>query len=259
MELQLFISKDSASHLYYSDKSAKKNVINVKNLCIVFSGLPNFIGKEFFERYVDKDTAFMLIYYPGTWLSGGKFTINNCRKTIKKAIEFAQSKNGLKTFDGKRFNWNYKNLYIIGYSFAGNPILTTNINNKNVKAVLLYAPLIYLSKKDIENILNPEEAKKLFEFNKFFLKFLQRGYVHALRGIKDNSWLKYFSGNDLSSQININSNYPKIFIYHGFRDDQANPLFSKYFYKTHKNLSKLYLVKNKGHDKRMFKLRHLKI
>lgn len=260
MELQLFIYRNLAIHFYYSRESVKKNVVNVENLCLFFPGLPNFIHQEFFERWVNKNTAFFSVYYFGTWLSGGKFTIINCRKSIETAIEFAKNKSGIKTYDNKKIYWNYQNLYVIGYSFAGNPILKTNVNKKEVKAILLYAPLIYLYKDEVEAILGREKAIEFFEFNKSHLQFLQRAYFRILRGIKDPLWIKYFSGEERSVKINnISSQYPSIFIFHGLKDEIINPAFSKYFCRNYKNISKLFLIKSVGHTKELFNINHLKI
>lgn len=259
MEAQLFIYKNLAIHFYYSKESIHKEVVKVKNLSLFFPGLPSFFSKEFFKKLVNKYNAFFTIYYYGTWLSGGKFTIANCRKSIRVAIEFAKNKSGIKTYDGKKIIWDYQNLYIIGYSFAGNPILKTNINKKDIKAIFLYAPLIYLNKNEVETILGREKAIKFFEFNKTHLQFLRKAYFRVLRGINDISWLRYFLGKDTSSKISINLPYPEIFIYHGLKDEIVDPAFSKYFYKTHKNISRLFLIKEIGHDKELFNLDHFKI
>jgi len=257
MEQQLFIYKNLVINFYYSNKSIKKNIVDIKNLCLFFPGLPNFINKEFFETRISKNTAFFSVYYYGTWLSGGKFTIANCRKSVKTAIEFVKNKGGIKTYDKKEIAWNFQNLYVLGYSFAGNPILKTNINRKDVKAVLLYSPQIYLDKKEVKTILGREKATNFFKFNKSHLQFLQRTHFRVLRGITNISWFRYFCGEDSSSRISISSQYPKIVIYHGLKDEMVNPAFSKYFHKTYKNISRLFLIKKMGHDKELFKLNHL--
>jgi len=257
MELQLFLHNNLAIHFFYSKESLGNNLVTVKNLCVVFSGLPNLIDKKYFESRVNRDTAYLSVYYYGTWLSGGKFTFNNCKKTIKDALQFTKNKTGIRTFDGKKLGWNFKNLNIIGYSFAANPVLTAKVNRKDVKAVFLYSPLIYVNKSDISKILDKDGADKFIALSRFFLKFLQRGYKYALRGISDPSWDKYFSGNELSSQINLFSQYPPIYIYHGLKDSQVNPAFSKYFYSINKNITKLFLIKDRGHDKELFNLSHL--
>jgi len=92
MKLQLLIYKNLAVHFYYSKESVSKNKIKIKNLFLIFPGLPTFIHKDFFNDKVDKDNAFLSIYYLGTWLSGGIFTYKNCKKAIELTVEFAKNK-----------------------------------------------------------------------------------------------------------------------------------------------------------------------
>lgn len=259
MELQLFVFKNLAVHFYYPSKSLQGNRINVKNLCLYFSGLPNYTDKDFFAEHVKRGTAFFAVYYYGSWLSGDRFTVGNCRKSISDAINFVKGRIGIKAFDNKKLTWSFENLYLIGYSFAGNSLLNININKNEIKKVILYSPLIYLYGQEVEDVLGREEAKRFSEFNIFFLKFLQRGYPHALRGIEEKEWKKYFSGVDRSSRIKLSSNYPPISIYHGSKDSQISPKFSEHFYKMHRANSKLTIVPDLGHDKGMFNLNHLKI
>lgn len=258
MELQLFVFKNLAVHFYYPSKSLHGNRINVKNLCLYFSGLPNYTDKDFFAEHVKRGTAFFAVYYYGSWLSGGRFTVDNCRNSINDAINFAKGRTGIKTFDNKKLTWNFENLYLIGYSFAGNPLLTISANKKEIKKVILYSPLIYLYGQEVKNILGEKETERFSEFNIFFLEFLQRGYPHALRGIKGKEWKKYFFGKDRSSRIKLSSSYPPISIYHGNKDSQISHRFSEHFYKMHQANSKLTIVSGMGHDKGMFNLNHLK-
>lgn len=259
MELQLFFYKDLAVHFYYSRESIKGGSINIKRLCLFFPGLPNFIEKRFFEDKVNKDTAFFSVYYYGTWLSGRYFTYSNCKKTIETVIEFAKARHGIKTFDKKNITWKFQNLYLLGYSFSGNLILTTKINKEDVRAVYLYAPLIYLNRHEVEEILSSKEIEDFYKLNKLNLKFLKRGYKNVIKGIRDPSWERYFLGADSSSVINIQQNYPRVFIYHGKYDNKINPLFSQYFNKKYKEKTTLSLINNVGHDLRgLFNLRHVK-
>ncbi|HED36806.1 MAG TPA: hypothetical protein ENI76_00955, partial [Ignavibacteria bacterium] len=99
MELQLFIYKNIAIHFYYSKDSIVNGKITVENIFIYFPGLPQMIDDDFFADKVNKDTAFFSVYYSGSWLSGGSFTYDNCKKTVELAIEFVKHKRGIKTFD----------------------------------------------------------------------------------------------------------------------------------------------------------------
>lgn len=249
MELQLFIYKNIALHFYYSRNSFSDDKINVKNIFIYFPGLPQIIDKEFFVDKINKDTAFFSVYYLGSWLSGGSFTYENCKKTVKLAIEFIKGKKGIKTFDNKQINWDYKNLHLIGYSFSGNPVISAKISKNDIKSVILFAPLLFLYKKEVSGYLKDKKATdNFYGYSLFYLESLKRGYKFAFRGIEKQSWKKYFSGKDTNSIIKINNNYPNIIIFHGKLDEKINYTSSIFFQKAKCPKAKVFLVDNVGHD-----------
>jgi len=249
MELQLFVYKNLALHFYYSRESISKNMVKVKNLFLVFPGLPNFIHKDFFGEKVDRNNAFFSIYYLGTWLSGRSFTYENCKKTVELAVEFVKNKKGIKTFDNKQVRWNYENLHLTGYSFAGNPVISAKISKTDVKNVILFAPLLFLHKKDVFKYLKDEKAvDNFYAFSLFYLEFLRRGYKFAFRGIEKQSWNKYFSGKDPKSFVKIDKNYPNVIIFHGKSDEKIKYTSSLFFQKEKCPQAKIILVDNVGHD-----------
>jgi len=249
MELQLFIYKNIALHFYYSKDSIVNGKINSENIFIYFPGLPQIIDEDFFVNKVNKDTAFFSIYYLGSWLSGGSFTYENCKKTVELAIDFIKSKKGIKTFDNKRINWDYYNLYIIGYSFSGNPIVSAKISKNDVKSVILFAPLLFLHKKEVLEYLKDKKAiDNFYGFSLFFLEFLRRGYKFAFRGIEKKSWNKYFSGKEPKSFIKMDKNYPNIIIFHGKSDEKINHTSSLFFQEEKHSEAKIVLVDDVGHD-----------
>ena len=63
MLLELFLHKNLALHLYYSEKSLKNNKVIVKNIYLMASGLPQFTHRNFFKDKVSEDTAFFYLYY----------------------------------------------------------------------------------------------------------------------------------------------------------------------------------------------------
>ena len=249
MELQLFIYKNIALHFYYSKDSVEGGVINSKNIFVYFPGLPQMIDEDFFVNKVNKDTAFFSVYYLGSWLSGGNFTYENCKKTVELAVDFIKSKRGIKTFDNKQINWDYNNLYVMGYSFSGNPVVSAKISKTDVKNVILFAPLLFLHKKEVLKYLKDKEViNNFYAFNLFYLEFLRRGYKFALRGINQTSWNKYFSGKDPLSFIKIDKNYPNIIIFHGKLDEKIKYTSSLFFQKEKCPQAKIILVDNVGHD-----------
>jgi hypothetical protein len=249
MELQLFIYKNIALHFYYSEDSIVNSKIHSKNIFVYFPGLPQIIDKDFFANKVNKDTAFFNVYYLGSWLSGGSFTYKNCKKTIELAVEFIKNKKGIKTFDNKQINWDYKNLYVMGYSFSGNPIVSARISKNDVKNVILFAPLFFLHKKEVIEFMKDKKAiDNFYGFNSFYLEFLRRGYKFALRGIEKQSWDKYFSGKEQKSFIKMNKNYPNVIIFHGESDEKINYTSSLFFQKEKYPDAKIILVGGVGHD-----------
>src|SRR6056297_246692 len=249
MKLQLFIYKNIALHFYYNEDSVIDGEINSKNIFIYFPGLPQMVNEDFFVNKVNKDTAFFSVYYLGSWLSGGSFTYDNCKKTIELAVEFVKNKKGTKTFDNKQINWNYNNLYIIGYSFSGNPVVSAKISKDDIKKVILFSPLFFLHKEEVEKYLkDKKDINNFYGFNLFYLNFLKRGYKFALRGIEKESWGKYFSGKDPKSYIKMDKNYPNVIIFHGKLDKKVNYISSLFFQKEKYSKTRVVLMDNIGHD-----------
>jgi len=249
MELQLFIYKNIALHFYYSKDSVEGGVINSKNIFVYFPGLPQMIDEDFFVNKVDKNTAFFSVYYMGSWLSGGSFTYENCQKTVEIAVEFIKNKQGIKTFDNKQIKWDYNNLYVMGYSFSGNPVVSAEISKNDVKSVILFAPLIFLHKKEVSKYLKNKKAiDNFYDFSLFYLEFLRRGYRFAFRGIEKKSWDRYFSGKEPKSFIKIDKNYPHIIIFHGKSDEKINYGSSLFFQNKKRPETKVFLKEGVGHN-----------
>lgn len=259
MELQLFIYKNIALHFYYSKDSVKGEVINSKNIFVYFPGLPQMINEDFFVNKVDKNTAFFSVYYMGSWLSGGSFTYENCKKTVGLAVEFVKNKKGIKTFDNKQIKWDYNNLYVIGYSFSGNPVVSAKISKNDVKSVILFDPLLFLHKKEVSKYLKDKKAiNNFYDYSLSYLEFLRRGYKFAFRGIKKEGWNKYFSGKDPKSFVEIDKNYPNIIIFHGKSDEKIHYTSSLFFQKEKCHQAKIILINKVGHDlEKLFNIKQI--
>lgn len=249
MELQLFIHKNIAIHFYYSEDSIKDGKVFAKNIFAYFPGLPQIQEEDFFASRVNKDTAFFSVYYYGSWLSGENFSYENCKKTIELAIDFVKSKKGVKTFDNQEFAWDYENLHVVGYSFAGNPVASAKLSKNDVKNVFLLSPLLFVNKIDTEQYFeNTKDLEDFYGFSLFYLEFLKRGYKFAFRGIDNPSWEKYFSGEDQESVIKIADDYPNIFVLHGKEDKKISYKSSVFFQKEKCPTASLELLDNVGHD-----------
>ncbi len=217
MDVQLFIHDNLAVHAYYSKDSFVDGVLAVEEITLFFPGLPQMIDKRFFENHVSKNRAFFYVYYYGTWLSGATFSPENSRKSVTDSIEFVKRGKGVRTFDGGSFSWEFKKLSILGCSFAGNPILTSNLSGTGVSKIELYAPLSLLEKNDRAQWAS-EESNSFDSYNEGFLYFMRNGYKNVLRGIEESVWDSYFKGDDSRSKINLLPGTPPIMIFQGVAD-----------------------------------------
>lgn len=234
MLLQLFLNKNLALHLYYSEKSLKNNKVIVKNIYLMAPGLPQFTHRNFFKDKVNKDTAFFYLYYYGSWFSGGKFLFKNCIKSINDAIDFIKSRQGIKTFDNKRIQWDYQNLFLMASSFGGNVVLSANINKKDIKKIILYAPFFV----EYSNIKD----------NQKMLGFLVRGYKNNFRGIDLKEWRRFFAKKDKLSFSKLGNIFPFVEIIHGEEDTSVPFQSSQNLQNKYPNLIKLKIKKGIGHD-----------
>jgi len=246
-KMQLFYEDDLAIFFYYSKKSIKEEIVDVKNLNIFFPGLPQYIDHRFFENYVDQDNAFMQVFYYGSWLSGKSFSYNNCLKTVMKALELARRKHALKTFDNEDLSWNFSRLNILAYSFSGNIILKSLSKLNNVYKIILLAPMAYISRTDTKNILDEQESSSFYGFNNYYHKFLARGYLNTYRDISKIDWKNFFDGKLSASKITQPKNTPQnITIFYGANDSSV-PI--KFINKVKNDFSaNLIKVSNAGHD-----------
>lgn len=248
MQIQLFLKNNLAIHFYYSEESMKNGKILVENLYLIFSGLPQFLEKDFFKDKVSKKIAFMSVYYYGSYYSGDTFSFANCQKSVRDAITFADIGQGIKTYDNKEIKWFAKSISVVGNSFGANPILTSSINKKNVDKVILISPLVFIYKNDVVKVFSKKNIKEFKKFNNGFLGFMQRGYKNIYRGIEKDGWRKYFNGNIASSRICLKNDFPPIVVIHGENDRVVNYKNSIFFRDMYDGKIRLNLVKGVGHD-----------
>jgi len=234
MLLELFLHKNLALHLYYSEKSLKNNKVIVKNIYLMAPGLPQFTHRNFFKDKVSEDTAFFYLYYYGSWFSGGKFLFKNCIKSIGDAIDFVKSRQGIKTFDNKKIVWDYQNLFLVTNSFGGNVVLSAKISKKDIKKIILYAPFFieYSSIKD----------------NQKMLEFYVRGYKNNFRGIDSKEWRSYFTKKYKLSFFKLDGAFPPVEIIHGKKDTIVPFQSSQKLQNKYPNLVKLKIKEGVGHD-----------
>jgi hypothetical protein len=186
-------------------------------------------------------------------LSGGRSNPANCRKSVQLALDFALGKKGEELFKNKKIRWNFQHLFIAGYSFAGNIILSSKVDKK-VSGIILYAPLIFIHNNDIKKILPSSERRDFEHSNKAKLAFFRRGFSNSWRGIENEKWDAFFLGKDAASEIKLSGNFPKLIVYHGTLDREVDPKFSRYFEKEFG--IQVHFVSDAPHTKELLSLEH---
>lgn len=141
-------------------------------------------------------------------------------------------------------------MYLVGYSFAGNILLTSNALDE-VSGVFLGSPLIFVHDADINKFTTESDLSKFHEKNRAIIEFLGRGYRNAWRGIDSDDWKKYFMGIDNNSSMEYFRSASPIMIYHGTQDRQVDYKFSQYF--SERYGAKVHLVPNESHSKELIK------
>ncbi len=248
MKLQLFLKNNLALHLYYSKESVEDGEnLSVDRLYLIVPGFPQFTHRSFFEDKVSKDVAFFYLHYYGSWFSGGEFTFKNAQKSIRDAIDFIKKGIGEKTFDGKGFMWDYKSLSLIGSSFGGSPIVTSNLSKRDIERVILLFPFVIVHRDDVEKYMSKDEEERFWESNKNSLAFMRRGYPNVYRGVNNSSWDDYFLGRDANSKVTITSTFPPVEVIHGEQDTSINPRLSKKLEQEYSQVT-TNIISGCGHD-----------
>ncbi len=255
MQHFLFSKNGVSMEMFVAPQDVTNGKIKIKTLCVLFPGMPNAISKEFFAKKIEPGVAFLYVHYLGSWLSSGDSSPENCRKSVKIALEFAQSKEGKELFGGKNVDWAFKKLIIIGYSFAGNIILTSNLSKKDAHRILLYSPLIFIHQRNLGGVMSDPENKHFKIKNKHELAFMRRAYSNIWRGINNKKWDEFFMGKDSKSLIESRKNLPEITVFHGVNDSEIDPKYSEYF--ANRFGAYFHIKQGFGHSKEMISVKDL--
>ncbi len=248
IKLQQFRFKKLSLQIFYDSSDESDNLIDLKKLIIIYPGLPQFLDKEFFEKKIKKGQAYLKVDYYGSWMSGGNFTPDNCVKTINDTMLFLKKASHRVTYDSSIFKIKAKSKILVGYSFAAQHILRSNVSKKFIDKIYLFAPLVFLNKNQVKKVFSHKlQEDSFYNFSLSYLNFMRAGYDEILRGIKAKSWDVYFSGNDKKSLIRTNKSLPQIYIYMAENDDRI-PLPSRVLFKNLFPSSKINVIKDAGHN-----------
>lgn len=196
------------------------------------------------EKFTDNDFILVYPHYKGTWASGGTMSWEGCVDTVKKVVEFIQSKSGKSAYDLKAHKWNLKDISLIGGSFGGSVALVSGAKIKDIQKIISVAgPTNWRTHSRI-----PEEASEPIE--KLF-DSISRGWKNLWRIPSKEEWDRLANGTaDLNPIDYIQELKSKsIMLIHGIDDKTVSPKRSEEMYEQVKDsgLSELLILEKQGH------------
>lgn len=161
-------------------------------------GLPGHPRKKTLgEIFSARGFIFFEMRFPGSWESNGKFTMDNCVKSLEEAYSFIQKGAGVELRRGTRKEWAHDNIILLGSSFGGGVILSSHI--KASLTMVLLAPVTKLQYIKDSLFILPSGADDLFHL-------LSEGYANVYRGLTEKDWVNFLEGKTLiNPKKNINN------------------------------------------------------
>ncbi len=146
-------------------------------------GFPSYPKESVLSEYLNKlGVTICFPHYIGSWFSAGKFTPQNCQKTVKQAYEFIKKGSAAELYNNQEINWPTENITIAGGSFGGFWALQAN-QQLDLNKYLLLAPFIDVKNQNKDN--DEEDINKTLEF-------ARRAMSQVYRGIEDKTWDEFF-------------------------------------------------------------------
>ena len=199
-------SKNIAYDLYLPKKSNSKVVLYVP-------GLPGHPRKKTLgEIFAASGFTFFEMRFPGSWESDGKFTIDNCVKSLEEAYGFIQKGTGIELRRDTRKEWAHNQIIFLGSSFGGGVILSSYI--KDPLTFVLLAPVTKLKHIKDSLLILPSGDDDLFHL-------LSEGYSNVYRGLTKKDWENFLNEKTLLSPKNNLNNLKnkKLLFVQGTDDD----------------------------------------
>ncbi|OGY41593.1 MAG: hypothetical protein A2Y82_01215 [Candidatus Buchananbacteria bacterium RBG_13_36_9] len=157
-------------------------------------GLPGHPRKKFLgEIFAANGFTFFEMRFPGSWESYGKFTMDNCVKSMKEAYAFIQKGAGIELRKGTRKEWRHNKIIFLGSSFGGGVILSSHI--KKPLTFVLLAPVTKLQHIKDSLFILPNGDDDLFYL-------LSAGYTNAYRKLSKKDWHNFLNGKTLINPEN---------------------------------------------------------
>jgi hypothetical protein len=144
---------------------------NNSETCVVLApGVPEYLTKHhpFVKQLEEHKIDLLVPRYHGTWESDGLFDVNSSTNSVEDAIRFAKSGTGVELFNSTKLNWNYKKIFLVGFSYGAIPAL---LSCEPVDKTFLICPFVnpIFHKDDIG-----EDITKTFAF-------LEKAYPYVYR------------------------------------------------------------------------------
>jgi len=173
-------SKQVIYDLYLPEKSNGKTILYVP-------GLPGHPRKRNLgEIFAINGFTFFEMRFPGSWESDGVFTMDNCVTGLLEAYMFIKEGVATELRREIKKEWGCREIIIIGSSFGGGVILSSNIPDP--LTFVLLAPITIL--KDVKDSLMILPSSKDDLYN-----LLSHGYSNVYRGLTEKDWHDFLDGN----------------------------------------------------------------
>lgn len=138
---------------------------------IISPGLPQYIDKHHsvIKRLSQMSYNVFTPRYIGSWESDGKFSVENCIRTLDRTLELVQSGEGVEAYNDIKASWSKSlPLYIIGFSFGALPVLLYQTDIKKI----IVCPFVNIAYHT--DGVGGEDMEHTFQF-------LHRGYPNVYR------------------------------------------------------------------------------
>ena len=200
-------SKNIVYDLYLPKKDNGKLILYVPGL----PGHPR--RKTLGEIFAASGFTFFEMRFPGSWESDGKFTMDNCVKSLEEAYAFIQEGAGVELRRNMKKEWVHDKIIILGSSFGGGVILSSNIKDPLTFALL--APVTKLQHVKDSLFILPSGVDDIFYL-------LSEGYANVYRGLTEKDWSNFLDGKTLiNPEKNIDNLKNKKLLFVQGTDDEV--------------------------------------
>lgn len=210
--IRIIKSKTLIYEIYLPETSKASN----KKGVIYCPGLPDYPHKRpYAKKWTENGFTFLELRYMGSWESNGRFSPENCLKSIQEAVDFFKKGKAKELRQGSLLQWNIKEIILLGNSFGGAVILSALPILKDINRAILLAPLIDISllKQGLKIIEQDTKKDELYHL-------LKNGFSNVYRGLSLKSWQKFLQEKSLINPFKYTHQLisKKLLFVHGNQD-----------------------------------------